>query len=707
MASQLLGIKTRFTNDLGSPLVGGQVYTYFAGTSTNQDSYSDAALTVPNTNPVILDDTGSADIFLKGSYRIRVFDKSGRFIEEQDNVTQAASQGDATELTNKVNAVESGLFTANTEINKVKLDTGITVTTKHVDAITRNLSEKNDDFIDIRDFTLPTDADHTAGLQAAAQAALDSKKVLTGAGTYYIKSGDVSFRFLELALGACTFVVDNAYMIIMGGHAGSALNPNQVIGNVRNPTFNYNPETFSNPTIRVIGAKNQYIKIGFVQYLQLWMSTDPATYPKDASTAYSTFDIAYAIKIAMDTDPRYADGSNMDGASSQNQWCNENVFNLSKCTGFYMRGSYSHNHNIINGGSFEGASIIRLENAKRNHFLKQRFESTSLVIYFGEKTDGNIIEQSLYGDVSNWWLTSGAITDLGRLNSVRTVYDSKANKRELFTLANTDTVYNNHIGSYKRGASAKYIKSETLAYSVIADTELFRLRTKDYLMLDVDADTGAFYQAQIYLYDANKQLLKASTAELKTETPMVVNTAIDAYTSNFSQYLRFSSLDDRVVYARLRILSGNTLVSQKARSISAYIVSLRTMLTNDFQKAVMAAENTLVSSKPTQFIGKLGDIVRNIDGTTYFCSHMMTTVITSSASTTSINVGSLYDQISKSTKIGDMIGIELDNNAVHWTTVASLSGTNIMLTTAMPSAISNGNLVYISRLTDTVAPTTP
>lgn len=105
MASQLLGIKTRFTNDLGSPLVGGQVYTYFAGTSTNQDSYSDAALTIPNTNPVILDDTGSADIFLKGSYRIRVFDVSGRFIEEQDNVTQAVSKIDVDAQISDVNAV--------------------------------------------------------------------------------------------------------------------------------------------------------------------------------------------------------------------------------------------------------------------------------------------------------------------------------------------------------------------------------------------------------------------------------------------------------------------------------------------------------------------------------------------------------------------------------------------------------------------------
>ena len=147
MASQLLGIKTRFTNDLGSPLVGGQVYTYFAGTSTNQDSYSDAALTVPNTNPVILDDTGSADIFLKGAYRIRVFDKLGRFIEEQDNVTQAASQGDATELTNKVNAVE-------VDLNKVKFDTGISTTIKAniATATNRNQSEKNLDIVSIEDF---------------------------------------------------------------------------------------------------------------------------------------------------------------------------------------------------------------------------------------------------------------------------------------------------------------------------------------------------------------------------------------------------------------------------------------------------------------------------------------------------------------------------------------------------------------------------
>lgn len=168
MASQLLGIKTRFTNDLGSPLVGGQVYTYFAGTSTNQDSYSDAALTVPNTNPVILDDAGSADIFLKGSYRIRVFDASGRFIEEQDNVTQSASQGDTTELTNKVTSIEGEI----TELNKVKFDTGITAVAKF-GGVERKQDKINAETVSIEDFGASTsNADNTTQINNANAYAL-------------------------------------------------------------------------------------------------------------------------------------------------------------------------------------------------------------------------------------------------------------------------------------------------------------------------------------------------------------------------------------------------------------------------------------------------------------------------------------------------------------------------------------------------------
>ena len=39
----------------GDPLAGAKLEFFESGTSTNIDSYSDSALTTPNTNPVIAD----------------------------------------------------------------------------------------------------------------------------------------------------------------------------------------------------------------------------------------------------------------------------------------------------------------------------------------------------------------------------------------------------------------------------------------------------------------------------------------------------------------------------------------------------------------------------------------------------------------------------------------------------------------------------
>lgn len=91
MAVQMLGIKTKFTDDQGRPLVGGKVHAYFAGTTTYQDTFKDPDMTIVNTNPIILDDSGSADVYLNGSYRIRIFDKNDVLIEEQDGVTQSVN----------------------------------------------------------------------------------------------------------------------------------------------------------------------------------------------------------------------------------------------------------------------------------------------------------------------------------------------------------------------------------------------------------------------------------------------------------------------------------------------------------------------------------------------------------------------------------------------------------------------------------------
>ncbi len=54
----------------GAALSGGKLYTYTPGTTTPKATYSDSAMTVPNTNPVILDSNGDAVVYLDGLYDV-------------------------------------------------------------------------------------------------------------------------------------------------------------------------------------------------------------------------------------------------------------------------------------------------------------------------------------------------------------------------------------------------------------------------------------------------------------------------------------------------------------------------------------------------------------------------------------------------------------------------------------------------------------
>lgn len=57
-------IKFQFTNSAGVPLVGGKLFTYAAGTTTKQATYTDSTGSTQNTNPIILDSRGQANIWV-------------------------------------------------------------------------------------------------------------------------------------------------------------------------------------------------------------------------------------------------------------------------------------------------------------------------------------------------------------------------------------------------------------------------------------------------------------------------------------------------------------------------------------------------------------------------------------------------------------------------------------------------------------------
>lgn len=122
----------QYTDNNGDPLAFGLVYTYEAGTLTPKATYTDAGAGTPNDNPVELDSSGRAPIWISGTYQIIVKTAGGVTIDTQDNVPSfaAASSGttvtdsgftvqNASDLTKEFRFDLSGLTTGTETVGKV------------------------------------------------------------------------------------------------------------------------------------------------------------------------------------------------------------------------------------------------------------------------------------------------------------------------------------------------------------------------------------------------------------------------------------------------------------------------------------------------------------------------------------------------------------------------------------------------------------
>jgi hypothetical protein len=79
--------KQQFLSALGTPLVGGKVYTYAAGTSNPKATYTDAAGTINQPNPIPLNVRGepASPIYWSGNYRVEVHDLLDNVVYTVDN----------------------------------------------------------------------------------------------------------------------------------------------------------------------------------------------------------------------------------------------------------------------------------------------------------------------------------------------------------------------------------------------------------------------------------------------------------------------------------------------------------------------------------------------------------------------------------------------------------------------------------------------
>lgn len=88
-------IKFREFDANGLPLIGGLLYSYVAGTTTPQATYTDQSGNTPNSNPVVLDSSGRASIWVDPTlaYKFVLNDALGNLIYTVDQVSNAGSAG--------------------------------------------------------------------------------------------------------------------------------------------------------------------------------------------------------------------------------------------------------------------------------------------------------------------------------------------------------------------------------------------------------------------------------------------------------------------------------------------------------------------------------------------------------------------------------------------------------------------------------------
>jgi hypothetical protein len=116
VVSPILNYRMSFTNSVGLACAGCQLQTFAAGTTTPQATFTDPTGTAQNTNPIILDLTGSANILgIQAAYKFVLKDPLGNTLFTEDNipipctlVTCSASSLGAVSLSDTSNQILQG-----------------------------------------------------------------------------------------------------------------------------------------------------------------------------------------------------------------------------------------------------------------------------------------------------------------------------------------------------------------------------------------------------------------------------------------------------------------------------------------------------------------------------------------------------------------------------------------------------------------------
>lgn len=115
MAELIPQLRFRYTYpSTGLPLVGGKLYSYVANTTTPKATFTDETEDTPNTNPVILDSNGEADVCLgSGYYKLILNDADDNLIYSKDRVARPSTGPEGDGFSNSTHSFTAGQSATN------------------------------------------------------------------------------------------------------------------------------------------------------------------------------------------------------------------------------------------------------------------------------------------------------------------------------------------------------------------------------------------------------------------------------------------------------------------------------------------------------------------------------------------------------------------------------------------------------------------
>jgi len=176
--SPIGGFAAQFFDNNGNPLSGGKIYTYAAGTTTPQASYTSASGTTPHSNPIVLDSAGrvpGGEIWLTDGliYKFVIETATAVLIGTYDNITGVNSNFVNYTIQEEVQTATAGQTVFN--LSTVNYTPGTNSLSVYIDGVNQYVG----------DSYLETDSDtvtFTAGLHVGAEVKFTTAaQITTGA----------------------------------------------------------------------------------------------------------------------------------------------------------------------------------------------------------------------------------------------------------------------------------------------------------------------------------------------------------------------------------------------------------------------------------------------------------------------------------------------------------------------------------------------